>query len=1340
MPQHESEVDSYSREIGLNDYFDRENQFGTVGFAKRAENTQGLSAYLDRTQPARPVVQKPVEAASTPEPSILSKIKESIQGFTQGRRISPSSTVSELDKSIGDGVGKFTRNVPLALKETVTRTDVDTGKSIPFGAGTTEQFAVGLLENAGDLLKGGLKMSTPGLAALALDKMGLKAPKAWLESDVEITPGVELNERSELAHTFGDLGTEGLLIGATTPVAAATKGVLLAKGYSSMVQIIGKEAAQSLALLPSDIERFGVKQGIIAAIAGTAIGGIVEKALLKVGRGTIGELASELGEELGEREGAQVAVDLAQGRVPAIAGKPPIGPEEAAAALNMGSAVRQVEPRIGVAPPTPPVRSSGEFLTVERPGSPTKSLRGPLGEKVTYRVDGEDAFLVTIDKGRAPNSESAVAAFRKATSEQGLNARLESFNQTAEGAEFLNRGQQAGRIVQDERGFAFAPEPPARTDTVIGGGEPPPGARGEPIPEGTPDKVGNILITGKRGDPKFDAEAGFVESLQDVTRLFGADVSVARRGVQTTEETIAAANEILSSPRRIEELFNRPAGSAFNAEEVTALRRFTLAKTTATVDKARLMINAVEGSQERINAREAYSAAFNEQRIVQLKLHGAAAESGRAQRAFRLQATQPEFDVSKFDLNDMTLKQQDDVAAQMVAAADDPEAIAGFVLRVPSFLDKLHELRIAMMLTSPIGRTRDLASNAAFGVFLRPGRKLLEGAVDYVRATATGTPRAVFALEGPIAWKHMGDAIGEALQVGAYAWRTGKSGLGGALKKADISKMLVPTAHGLRFGDKSVEALATRWALTRKMSFISLNVIQAFDDFSKVISASGDLGALAYREAKRQVRIGKSTKGLAATMADLRAEPTRGMLKDMNLHALQDTLQDTNAVSKYVTKLRQHEPGRWIAPFVRTQANISKWLAEHDLITGTTVSVVRGVKHKVRQFQINKLLDKTTDPKQLVKLKAELKANTFTPVEFAENVAKPMIGGVFYAGTYLAVSNGVVTGGRPFPESGTGKLVKPVGWQAYSFKVGDKYIRYDRFPFGQMMGMAANAAIAIQAGDSDASDRVAIVMRGMYDQILQPGWMRSFQDFMGAMPGSLVIDQTSRVGGDFLLSFMPSIMRHVAEIHEGSISDETYRRQQETISQRWQQMVPGLRTDVPFVLDDRGQKISQVYGFNQFIGPTRQIRSEADLSVGLSAEKVAAVRFKFNDFGYKGDTDALKLVSLFQKHTPEEVVAKTRELLDRLEALQVEPIKGQRQKQKIGAITGVERFPIEDRRQSIFTLDALLKARWIAFNRLGDREGMISVQTEARQRGFQHRDFRRDTPKELEEGLEAIRP
>lgn len=209
--------------------------------------------------------------------------------------------------------------------------------------------------------------------------------------------------------------------------------------------------------------------------------------------------------------------------------------------------------------------------------------------------------------------------------------------------------------------------------------------------------------------------------------------------------------------------------------------------------------------------------------------------------------------------------------------------------------------------------------------------------------------------------------------------------------------------------------------------------LQGVDTFMKSIISSGELHALAEREARRAMRAGEITfpqmKGYKAKLLE---QPTENMLEEALARARKDTFTkqfSENWIGE-LGKLGQNasnriKPLKVIIPFVRTPTNILESVIERTPLA-FTLKDVRGA---------------LLGPKSIARDQAWSRVIMGT--------------GVGWMAAWGA-ANGFITGGAPSDRSE--RLTRQAGgFQEYSFKGKDGYVSYSRLdPLGMITGMGAD--------------------------------------------------------------------------------------------------------------------------------------------------------------------------------------------------------------------------------------------------------------------------------------------
>jgi hypothetical protein len=217
------------------------------------------------------------------------------------------------------------------------------------------------------------------------------------------------------------------------------------------------------------------------------------------------------------------------------------------------------------------------------------------------------------------------------------------------------------------------------------------------------------------------------------------------------------------------------------------------------------------------------------------------------------------------------------------------------------------------------------------------------------------------------------------------------------------------------------------------------------DEFFKAIVYRSEFNRLAFLEAKKT---GAKGKALAGKMAEILENPTAEMLDKAHNEALYRTFnKPLGNIGSWFMRGRNMIPGaKYIAPFVRTPANIAKYALERT-------------------------------PLAAGKIALDLKRGNLTKAELYDDMSRSAIGTAIGVVVYQMAKEGTITGGGP-KNSAERETKYRTGWQPYSIKIGDKYYSYNRLePLGSVLGLSADLADVTKMDDeekmSDKFGRIA---------------------------------------------------------------------------------------------------------------------------------------------------------------------------------------------------------------------------------------------------------------------------
>jgi len=563
----------------------------------------------------------------------------------------------------------------------------------------------------------------------------------------------------------------------------------------------------------------------------------------------------------------------------------------------------------------------------------------------------------------------------------------------------------------------------------------------EEWPAGGPDLAGNVNLS------KLDSPQDIKRALTATEQRVGFDA--ATRGRVTQAETERLASDLGMTP---EQLLARRKGQAFNAEEALAARQI-LAKS------GNELVNMAKRIRGMENPSDADLAAFREAWLrhaaIQEQVAGATAEAGRALAQFRMVANSRAVtgDVLGSLLNGPGgRKRLVDAADALLDAAETSPGkfnVLADKLAKPRWIDKATELRYFMLLSGPQTHAANIISNTLTALGQFP-EHAAAAAIGLGRRAITGKDAAADRVYGSeIGARAFGllQGVNEGLREFVRTLRTGET--------SDFAgKMEAPTQAAFGgIGGKIVRA--------------PMRALSAEDEVFKAMARHMELNGLAARQAGQE---GLTGKAAAERIAELTANPSDDMLAKAFDYARYVTFQrPLTGIPQTISRATQEHPAlKFLIPFVRTPTNLLKFAVERS---------------------------------PAAPLLKEWRADYMAGGARRDlAIAKAMIGsGV---GLWMAdfASKGLVTGSPP-DDDNKNRLLRADGWQPYSFRIGGRYISYNRLdPFSLTISTAADLATKREGMTPKQLDQatgllVASIMKNMGDKT----WLSGLSDFFSFM-------------------------------------------------------------------------------------------------------------------------------------------------------------------------------------------------------------------------------------------------
>jgi len=563
----------------------------------------------------------------------------------------------------------------------------------------------------------------------------------------------------------------------------------------------------------------------------------------------------------------------------------------------------------------------------------------------------------------------------------------------------------------------------------------------EEWPAGGPDFAGNINLN------TLDTPQDIKRALSATEQRVGFDA--ATRGRVTQAETERLASDLGMTP---ETLLARRKGQAFNAEEALAARQILAKSGNELVNMAKRFRGIEHPSDVDLAA---FREAWLRHAAIQEQVAGATAEAGRALAQFRMAANSRAVkgDVLANLLNGPGgRKRLSDAADALIDAAETSPGkfnVLADKLSKPRWIDKATELRYFMLLSGPQTHAANIISNTLTALGQFP---------EHAAAAAIGAGRRAVMGREAAADRVYGSEIGsrafgllqgvqEGLREFVRTLRTGET--------SDFAgKMEAPTQPAFD-------------GLAGKVVRAPMRALSAEDEVFKAMARHMELNGLAARQAAQE---GLTGNAAAMRIAELTANPSDAMLEKAFDYARYVTFQrPLTGIPQWIARGTQEYPSiKFLVPFVRTPTNLLKFAVERSpaapLLKEWRADVMAGGARR----------------------------------DLA--VAKAMVGSGM--GMWMAdlASKGLVTGSPP-DDDNKNRLLRADGWQPYSFKVGDRYISYNRLdPFSLTISTAADLATKREGMTPKQLDQasgllVASIMKNMGDKT----WLSGLSDFLGML-------------------------------------------------------------------------------------------------------------------------------------------------------------------------------------------------------------------------------------------------
>lgn len=989
---------------------------------------------------------------------------------------------------------------------------------------------------------------TPETAAAAYRAAGLEPPPADVLEGIAALPPSEPVRQGPLLQP---LAPEQMReVDAVPPTPAGESGITIGRRFYPADR---SRPSRPLPILPQPGEMIGSAWRALKAVGGDVARGIVEAPAQVVG-GAIDGLNAAL--QLIDRGGDALATatgvgtpspDTAQLPDPiadpqTVTGRLVHGVAQFLTGFGVaGRAVRGVAPRLAAAAPTV-VRAAGQgfvadaaFFTAQDNAlaallEAAPALRNPVteylaGDENDSELEGRFknalqglGFGAMTDAFTAAVRSLRIARRERSPAERGAALGRAGETVPAPAGEMNLLGDPAAPLVGQSPDAAKLSAAAAETAGV----EPGTVLRGTPPP-------GEVFINWARIDAPEDVQAA-IQATADAMKPMIDD---AARGVRSFETTVTAAGDIDAW----NVLVNRRSGQPLNAEQSLAARELWAQSGTKLQEVATLA--AANPSPENLFQFRRMLAVHH---AIQKEVLGARAETARALGSWRIQAGSG---LSRMrDIEDTLnrfggVEVSQEMARAVVAAGSvgGNGAVSRFVEKslYATGRDAIQEYWINAILSGPKTHIVNVLSNASV-----IGLTVLERAAASRLGRVLGGDDVVEVGEASALAHGARMGFMDALRNAGRTLRTGETGFGVGKVEVPPGRNISSTAWNMRSDSFLGRAVDTLGAVVN----LPGRLLQTEDEFFKTIGYRMSLHSQAYRQVSQEVREGRLEPAAAKDrMAELVANPSDTMDLEAAAAAAYQTF--TTPPGRFVRKLdalRSEYPMlRFILPFVRTPANIFKFVAERTPLAPLTARYRASVAKGGAEADL---------------ARSRIALGTTTML----------------VGLDLAL-NERISGSGPSSPAERANLQRQ-GWQPYSIKIGDRWYAYNRLdPAGAFLGYAADLGEVLANNDGmDGDDGVeferamSAAVFAVAENVTSKSYMDGLADIVATVsdPERFAASWTKR----FVGSFVPTIFRETAR------AVDPVQRETAGIIDELRNRVPGLSSGLAPRRDLWGREVS----------------------------------------------------------------------------------------------------------------------------------------------------------------------
>jgi len=211
-------------------------------------------------------------------------------------------------------------------------------------------------------------------------------------------------------------------------------------------------------------------------------------------------------------------------------------------------------------------------------------------------------------------------------------------------------------------------------------------------------------------------------------------------------------------------------------------------------------------------------------------------------------------------------------------------------------------------------------------------------------------------------------------------------------------------------------------------------------------------------------------------------------------------------------------------------------------------------------------------------------------------IAEVTMGTALSVPLFLLAQEGSITGAG-HPDRKKKRAQYNAGFQPYSFQTSDgEYISYNRYePAGTLIGLTADVSQAWDLMNDEEQDKAAeALMWAAVEVVKNKTWLKSTTAFINAIQDPYRYG--NRWAESFVGSFVPGILGQPAR------EMDPYVREIDGVVAAVQSRIPGVREDLPIMIDDFGEEVLRAEPL--WPGSPSTVRPRSSDPVRLEAERL----------------------------------------------------------------------------------------------------------------------------------------